>query len=138
MKKIIALRGKGGSGKTTTINLLPSILNNHGYSQVENMYQSHGADFLDIFEKNGIKVGITSSGDSFDLVKDRLDDLVKESCDVCICACRTFDRRPPGTNAATKRYSDYKTYYLEKEYASDSLARSKANASDAQKLYEMI
>ncbi len=138
MKRIIALKGKGSSGKTTTIKLLPSILTQNGYSQVTGKHQLHGADFLDIFEKCGFRVGITSSGDTFDLVKNRLNDLVRENCDVCICACRTADRKPPGTIAATKSFSNYTTQYLDKTYDQGVIQQGKANTSDANKLFKMI
>ncbi len=46
MSRIIALKGRGNSGKTTTINLLPNILLANGYSRVAGMFQQHGGDFL--------------------------------------------------------------------------------------------
>lgn len=138
MKRIIALRGKGNSGKTTTINLLPKILETNGYTRITGIYQNHGADFLDIYQKNNSKVGITSSGDTYALVKDRLDDLVIEKCDICICACRTFDRSEKGTNAATKSYPDYEVTYLDKTYAGRAEEEDRVNRKDANKLYSLI
>lgn len=50
MSRIIALKGRGNSGKTTTISLLPNILLANGYSRVAGMFQQHGSDFLGVFE----------------------------------------------------------------------------------------
>lgn len=136
--KIIALKGKGDSGKSTTIKMLPNILVANGYKQVPNKYQKHGGDFLDIYDNGIKKVGITSSGDTFDLVNKRLADLVGEKCDVCICACRTFDRIPPGTIAATKNFPGYTNEYVNKTYASNASGELKANQYDANVLYSRI
>lgn len=138
MKKIIALKGRGGSGKSTTIKILPNILLKNGYGQVPGKFKQHGFDILDIFEKSGVKVGITSSGDTFDLVSKRLDELTKAGCEICICACRTSDRKPPGTIAATQSYPNYKAFYMDKTYASDQTTQAKVNNSDANKLFRII
>ena len=79
MNTIIALKGKANTGNTTTINLLPAIMVANGYHQVPGKYQRHGVDFLDIFENGTNLVGITSAGDTYHAVYDRLNDLV-ESC----------------------------------------------------------
>ena len=136
--KIIALQGRGDSGKTTTINLLPSILISNGFRQVPNKYQNHGGDFLDIYDDGNKKVGITSSGDTYDLVNDKLTDLVNEKCDVCICACRTADRKPPGTIAATKKFPGYTNEYVAKTYATGSSGQLTTNQKDAQTLFNRI
>ena len=138
--KIIALQGKGNSGKTTTIKILHDIMLQNNYSQIPNMRQNHGNDFLDIYihPVSNLKVGITSSGDTYDLVNDRLQDLVNEKCDVCICACRTFDRKPPGTVAATKNFTGYKNIYLPKTYSATVAHEVVDNTSDANKLFNLI
>ena len=136
--KIIALKGRRDSGKTTTIKLLPNILTLNGYTQVPNKFKNYGDDFLDIYANGSKKVGITSSGDTFDLVNDRLTDLVNEKCDICICACRTADRKPPGTIAATQNFSGYSNEYVLKTYAVGSNNQQTANQNDAQTLFSNI
>lgn len=138
MKRIIALQGKGSSGKTTTIKLLPAILEENGYTPVPGKYRSYGSDFRDIFEKSGVRIGLTSSGDTYDLVTTRLKELVADCCDICVCACRTSDRLPPGTIAATKRFPDYEPVYLNKTYADGDSARNDVNKLDAERLYRLI
>jgi hypothetical protein len=138
--KIIALQGKGNSGKTTSIKILDNILLNNNYTPVPNMRQTHGKDFLDIYVHSisKLKVGITSSGDTYDLVKNRLQDLVNAKCDICICACRTFDRNPPGTVAATKSFINYTNIYLPKTFSLTNTQELNDNVSDAMKLFNLI
>tara|TARA_B100000508_G_C11465630_1_gene282066 strand:- start:15472 stop:15891 length:420 start_codon:yes stop_codon:yes gene_type:complete len=136
--KIIALRGRGCSGKTTTINMLPAILTSNGYTQVPNMYQNYGSDFLDVYEKGNTRVGLTSSGDTFDLVNDRLTELVGHGCQICICACRTYDRVPPGTIAATQNFPGYQNECVDKTYANSADNQIIANQKDAAIIFRRI
>lgn len=92
MKTIISLRGVSNSGKTTTIRALYSLLLQNGYQQVSSNFNLDGGDFIAVFLHNGKFVGVTSSCDSYDMVHDRLQELVNAKCNVCICACRSYDR----------------------------------------------
>jgi hypothetical protein len=105
MKKIIALRGIGDSGKTTTIWVLREILPARGYPRVPGSFVDHGKDFSEVFDWNGVLVGVTSAGDSYDLVQGRLQELIDQGCQILICACRSFDRGGHGTNAAINTFS---------------------------------
>jgi hypothetical protein len=134
MSRIIALKGRGNSGKTTTINMLPNILLANGYSRVAGMYQKHGSDFLDVFENGIQRVGVTSSGDTYDLVDDRLTDLVNAKCDVCVCACRTSG----GTHTAIYNFTGYTSHFEHKTYASSPAQEPIVNAADANKLFSLI
>lgn len=134
MSRIIALKGRGNSGKTTTINMLPNILLANGYSRVAGMFQKHGGDFLDIFENGKKRVGITSSGDTYDLVHNRLTDLVNAKCDVCVCACRTSG----GTHTAIYNFTGYTSHFEQKTYAVNPAQEPIVNAADANKLFSLI
>lgn len=134
MSRIIALKGRGNSGKTTTINLLPNILLANGYSRVAGMYQNHGSDFLDVFENGKQRVGVTSSGDTYDLVHDRLTDLINAKCDVCVCACRTSG----GTHTAIYNFTGYSSHFEQKTYAATPAQEPIVNAADANKLFSLI
>lgn len=134
MSRIIALKGRGNSGKTTTINLLPNILLANGYNRVAGMFQQNGGDFLDVFENGKQRVGVTSSGDSYDLVHDRLTDLVNAKCDVCVCACRTSG----GTHTAIYDFTGYTSLFEPKTYAVSPAQEPTVNASDANKLFSLI
>ncbi len=134
MSRIIALKGRGNSGKTTTLNLLTNILMANGYSLVAGMYQNQGSYFLDIFENVKQRVGITSSGDTYDLVHDRLTDLINAKCDVCVCACRTSG----GTHTAIYNFTGYTSHFEQKTYAATPAQEPIVNAADANKLFSLI
>lgn len=137
MKKIIALRGKGNSGKTTTIRLLPRIFHTNEFSTIMSM--PHGIDFSEIFEKGNLRVGITSAGDSFDLVIDRLQELMVYDCQVYICACRSFDRGVHGTNGAINSFSPpFAVDFVEKTVRAIPSEQASANGGDAEKLFAHI
>ncbi len=63
-------------------------------------------------------IGITSSGDTFDLVHDNLEALINDGCKLCVCACRTYDRYGQGTNAAIDTFlPNYQKQYIDKTVA---------------------
>lgn len=137
MKIIIALRGKGSSGKTTTIRLLHDVLLANGYLLVHSNLRAKG-DFTAVFSKKNKRVGLTSSGDTYDLVHNRLQTLVDAGCTICVCACRTTDRRPPGTNAAIRAFTDYSNRFVEKTQDSNPASQLITNMADAQMLFLII
>jgi len=137
MKRIIALRGKGNSGKTTTIRILHDLLMTNGYTEVQSNFRINSGDFTTIFNKKNSLIGITSSGDTYDLVHDQLQGMVDKDCKICVCACRTSDRVPPGTNAAILEFHDYVNEFIEKAIV-ESNRQSTSNSSDAQILLGRI
>jgi hypothetical protein len=134
MSRIIALKGRGNSGKTTTINMLPNILLANGYSRVAGMFQQHGSDFLDVFENGKQRVGVTSSGDTYDLVHDRLTYLVNAKCDICVCACRISG----GTHTAIYNFTGYTSHFEQKTYTATPAQEPIVNMADANKLFSLI
>lgn len=138
MNTIISLRGVGNSGKTTTIRLLPQMLAAAGYNVVNSNYSPLGGDFLAIYSKNNKLIGITSSGDTHDLVFDNLSTMVNQGCEICLCACRTYDRVPPGTNAAIDSFTAYQRIDIGKTSVATPANEAAANAADAQRLFQEI
>jgi energy-coupling factor transporter ATP-binding protein EcfA2 len=137
--KIIALQGKANSGKTTTIHLLDGLLQKSSYKPLPDARKTFGADFQDVYHSpSGDLIGVTSCGDTYDAVKDRLQDLVKWKCILCICACRTYDRMPPGTVAATKSFPGYATEFIKKTVSSNPSNHGTDNAIDADILFRKI
>jgi phage tail sheath gpL-like len=80
------------------------------------------------------RVGVTSSGDTYDLVHDRLTDLINAKCDVCVCACRTSG----GTHTAIYNFTGYISHFEQKTYAATPTQEPIVNAADANKLFSLI
>lgn len=138
MKRILALRGRGNSGKTTTITLLADMLKLNGWRQVPGKYKQHGKDFIDMYKKDSILLGVTSSGDTFDLVNNMLQQMDDASCHIGICACRTYDfSSKPGTNAAVNGHSE-NVLFIEKTYAEGKNKQLEANTKDASKVFNSL
>jgi hypothetical protein len=134
MATIIALRGRGNSGKSQTIRLLHGLLLGNGYQLVRSNLGTH-VDFTAVFKKKGKLIGITSAGDTFDLVRGRLQELINDGCEICVCACRTHDRDGHGTNAAIDTFTNYEKHYFDKTISDD---HGQANHADAQRILDEI
>jgi len=136
---IFALRGRGNSGKSTTIRLLNGLFVQNGFQIVSTTFNPQGGDFRTVFSKNGKLIGITSSGDTFDLVHDNLKALINAGCTFCVCACRTYDRYGQGTNAAIDIFlPNYQKQYIDKTVATTASQEQQANHNDAQALFTNI
>ncbi|MDX2189565.1 MAG: hypothetical protein SFY32_06860 [Bacteroidota bacterium] len=101
---------------------------------IDGDFSLEGGDFWSIFSQNGILIGITSSGDTYDLVHDNLKYFIDEGCIICVCACRTYDRIPPGTNAAIFEFTDYSNIFIEKTISANPENEVETNNIDAEKL----
>jgi len=139
MAHIFALQGRANSGKTTSIILLHDMLIGEGWSVVPGMRKNFGPDFLDVFEKDGIRLGITSIGDKYHDVVAKLKELIEKQCELIFCACRTCDKRRnsngelEGTVAATKQLSTSVEYHS-KSVADRVTDQYPANESDGLRL----
>lgn len=141
MKKIIALRGAGSTGKTSTIRLLYNMLLANGYEYIYSTFENEGRkkDFLAVFIKDGKKIGISSMGDLHDIVKDNLENLITQDCIYCVCACRTSDRKKGGiirgTNAAIDSFVNFAKEYVDKTIEKETGKRAEVNQNDAERLF---
>lgn len=48
-RRIIALRGRGGIGKTTTINMLADMLLTRGWRRESRVFHGNGVDITDVY-----------------------------------------------------------------------------------------
>lgn len=138
MNTIIALRGRGNSGKSTTIRLLYDLLLQNGYQIISSNFNAASGDFIAVFSKNGKTVGVTSSGDTYNLVHDRLNELINSNCNICLCACRTYDRVPPSTNAAIIEFINYSNQFIKKTIDDNDTTQARTNLNDARRLLSTI
>ncbi|HMQ70413.1 MAG TPA: hypothetical protein PKA90_15595 [Ignavibacteria bacterium] len=138
MNTIIALRGKGNSGKSNTLRILDELLSQNDFESIRSSIELGYADFISIFSKNGKLIGITSSGDTYDLVHDALSELINDRCVICVCACRSYDRVPPGTNAEITEFTNYENLFLEKTLDENINTQDTTNRNDANRLLTEI
>lgn len=109
--KVIALIGQSSSGKSHTLGILYSLLLNSDYSQVDGNYRCLGNpeqdDFIDILQKENIRIGIFSMGDyaiGLNGVKNLLHELKIKDCNIAFCACTASKIK---TIQAVEEYTDY-------------------------------
>ncbi len=103
---LLVLKGKGNSGKTTTIkNLYLTIIQAGGepLQILSGDPVAEAGDFTVQLRLGALVIGITSAGDTYDLVSNHLNQLLDASCDYFVCACRSFDRGR-GTNTAVNEF----------------------------------
>lgn len=138
MNTIIALKGKGNTGKSTTIRLLHELLLLNGYQLINSDLHVNGGDFIAVFSKKGKRIGVTSSGDTYDLVRNHLQELINANCNICVCACRTYDRIPPGTNAAIIEFTKYNNIFVVKNQDENPATQLTTNMNDSTELLSII
>ena len=114
MSDIIALKGKGNSGKTQTINAVYKNLHRkYPNAIITNLYPNT-IDIKIIMDINGTKVGIESQGDPGSRLKQSLSDFSDANCDIIICATRT---RGMTVNWVNSYSSKYNITFLQQTYA---------------------
>lgn len=140
MSTIIALKGRGGIGKTTTIWLLHDLMQANGFIVTQTTRNTAKGihDFISVFTKNGETIGLTSWGDTHDLVLNRLTDLVNYGCTICVCACRSYDRVNPGTHAAIHSFTAFLSVFIDKVIAQNTANELAINTADATKILNEI
>lgn len=89
MKKIIAVKGKSNTGKTTSIKKIHEWIRKNYAVKIIIPNTWTGDDIKTIIEVDGFKLGICSAGDLGLSVKSYMDEFDKNHCDLIICACRT-------------------------------------------------
>ena len=92
MKSLIILRGVGGQGKSTSLNVLKKKLEeNSTYDSIMLVPHPDGYDWISIFGGPSRKVGIISFGDpgAEDHVDSVLRDMLAEDVDIIFAASRT-------------------------------------------------
>ena len=140
--EIIALRGPGTTGKTTTLKIVFEKLKAKGFQKDLEEDLGNG-DFLWVLEKGGRKVGLVTQGDYAQReysVKKHLSKLESAGCDTAICACTTGESKSRIQrwidSYAIQDYVD-KTKVDDESLHRESLCRE-ANAADAEKVMALF
>lgn len=140
--RIIALQGKHDTGKTTTLNKLIDLLENHEFFCCEKILDEGGGDGERRCwaTSSGVKIGITTRGDAEECLyadffgkppnfKDR---------DIVVCAIRTYG----GTETFVRKYGNdglliHGRWYLEGSQDMD-IKRSYTHQAQAEAILEEI
>lgn len=94
--KVIALFGKGGTGKTTTLNLLNDLIN-------PNNPITDGKDHRRAFTYKGKTIFIATPGDNEAEIDENIKRARKENCDILVTASRT---RGDGKKLLRREFKD--------------------------------
>lgn len=94
MNTILALQSdKHNNGKTTTLTIFRNLLlTDKTYIHVPGVYRTckhDSEDFIDLFTKNGLTIGISTVGDSYSLIKEYVDELMSHKCNIVFTASGT-------------------------------------------------
>lgn len=86
-KLVIANRGAGYIGKSSSVRSVYQLLKDNGHKLLVEEWQ--GEDIKAIFEINGVKVGIESQGDPDSQMEPTMEAFVATGCEIIVTACRT-------------------------------------------------
>lgn len=145
MNRIIALRGRGSVGKTTTIVQLADELGNFGWNREWRVFHGNGIDIIDLYRNDeGTLLGVASAGDNYDEVAPALRRLVNAGASTMICACRTRDMPNAdgeirGTHAAMREITQDITFVNKTIVEQDNdILRQQANARDINSIMNIL
>ena len=142
-RRIIALLGRGGIGKSTTLNLLPDRLSELSWIEQSRVNHGNGDDFVAVFELNGIRLGVSTAGDNYREVSNGLRLLMKASCIVVISACRSYDKVNPktgikkGTHSALREFTN-DIIFVRKTIEPIETNRNAVNLNDIARIVELL
>lgn len=131
MKTIIALRGAGNRGKSTTLGLLIGKIK-AAYPAAAIDEKLFKIDVTIILTINGIKVGIETQGDPNSRLGASLKRFVESKCKVIICASRSYGGTVDLVQAAASAGYDLK--WVDKDKV-DPREHGQANAAAAAELF---
>jgi len=123
--KVIALFGKGGIGKTTTLNLLNNLIN------PDNPI-TDGKDHRRTFTYKGKTISITTPGDNETEVKKNIQYVQDKNCDILVTASRT---RGYGRKLLREQFKDI--HFIKKNVA-DQQEQDLVNEAQALDLQAII
>lgn len=135
MKMIIGLYGKGGIGKSATLNLLIDLLEVATTGCPMPVPRLKGRDRTKAFKFKGNIVGIGTSGDNRACVQKNCDFFDANNCDIAISATRTRGGSCVRLEEFAKKYN-IKVIWIPKNIAVQK--QSQVNLVQAQALFNML
>ena len=140
-KTLIATTGVGNSGKTNSLKLLRKmLLKKSNVSEISfEILNNQEEDFISFLKMDNILICITSQGDTPYLMEKPLKKAVNQTCDIIVCACRSYG----DTVDIIKRICrNYKKVWITKNRldsdTNEDALRKRANKSSAKLLLNII
>jgi hypothetical protein len=130
---IIMLRGSNSCGKTTTLNMVYSmLLVNHTQSTNKQPLGGNKSDFSDIVNYKGRKIAFFTMGDYSLHIVNAMTNYANQGADILVCACNSKFVKP------FKVIQQYPHTIIDKTVASAPISQQSANMFDAQQLLALI
>lgn len=137
--KIIGLYGRGKCGKSETLGIfLRSLLRGINLSDAEVKF-GKDKDMRESVDRHGIVVDICPPGDTYDIVKENIQFVKQNPCDILFTATRTRGKGYVALGNYAKSINA-ELVWIKKDYNDDldAIGRKEANKRLAEKLFEMI
>jgi hypothetical protein len=135
MKTLIALRGAGNRGKSTTLSALIELIK-AAYPNAKVEETRYKIDVTVVITIGKDKVGVETQGDPNSRLERSLKTFTDIGCKVIVCACRSFGRTVEIVNEAASR--GYQVKWVEKASLQDIAKQAAANRACARELLAMV
>lgn len=140
MKKlVIANRGSGNIGKSSSVKAVFQLLKDKGHKLLIEEWQ--GEDIKAIFEIEGVKVGVESQGDPDSQMEPTMEAFVDAGCEIIVTACRTKSHTFEKVWKYLGKENDYDVLWLAHyvyQAPNANETRALLNARYAQQVYKLI
>ena len=127
LKKIIVLKGKNNSGKTSTLLKVCKRLDKNAarveeipFYKYKKLKVSNEERLTVFYNVCSLTVGVCTSGDTEKIIKDRLGELNAKNSDIIFCACQSRGKTISAIGAF--KNDGYKIEYIEKTISDDDSA----------------
>ena len=134
MKKVLALRGIRNTGKSQTIRTVDELLREKLQTAIVGHEYRTRVELRVVLSINGMRIGIETTGENIEKMRESLDRFVSLGCDVIICGTRTKGN----TVTLVETLPGYDVVWLEQRAQSDPIERIFCNLAMARQLVEEI
>ena len=135
MKTILALRGAGNRGKSTTLCLLIGLIRK-SYPNAIFEETRYKIDITIVITIDKTRVGIETQGDPNSRLQVSLQRFIKVKCKVVICACRSSGRTVEIVREAAN--DGYQIKWFDKGQTQDLNEQAAANLRTAKELFAVF
>jgi len=135
MKTILALRGAGNRGKSTTLGMLIEMIKVQ-YPSANFEETKFKIDITIVVTINGQKVGIETQGDPNSRLGASLKRFIEIGCKVIICASRSYGSTVDLINTAAN--GGYQVKWFEKTKSTSAHDQTTANKAAAREVFNAL